>query len=514
MNLLDPSTYPDTIPPHELAEIQALVFRGWKTFRWVTFQFVRLSDNPVEARAWLGEVAAEIAWAAGKTPTRLVIAGGTAHARLQLGLTPSGLRRLGVNPVVVERFPQEAKVGMEGRARVLGDKVSQEDHVDENGRFLPTEWTLDLRRADAMLMVFAESAEELEALSQAQRARAKHHGGAVFAEERSAEWKEREPFGYSDGLSQPLIKGQPNPSTVPPTEQNRINAGEFVLGYQNEYGQFPQSPAYEPDEGLGRRVDLGRNGTYLVFRKLEQDVSTFWQTFLALGERYKGQPVGPDGARIPDDAKAAAHWLASRAMGRWTNGNSTHACPHDAGDRQRDHEINAFSYRDDPGGHLCPAGSHVRRANPRDQRGGSVGESWRVVKRHRIIRRGRAYGESLTPDEAMAGEKRETAHGLLFVCLQASIARGFEFVQQIWNNNPGFHGSFQEPDPIVGPGGSRFTIPAEPLRIRLERPEPIPESELKRGEDPRGLPRFVIPRGGGYFFVPSRTAVETLVNLP
>jgi deferrochelatase/peroxidase EfeB len=127
-----------------------------------------------------------------------------------------------------------------------------------------------------------------------------------------------------------------------------------------------------------------------------------------------------------------------------------------------------------------------------------------VVNRHRILRRGRAYGESVTPEQAMRGESPAGDCGLLFVALQANIAHGFEFVQQIWNNNPGFHGLYQERDPIAGSGGCHFTIPAEPVRLTVQMP-PRPGQE-------RGLPRFVTPRGGGYFFMPSRTALDVLAG--
>ena len=62
---------------------------------------------------------------------------------------------------------------------------------------------------------------------------------------------------------------------------------------------------------------------------------------------------------------------------------------------------------------------------------------------------------------------------------------------------PAHHLVEQEPDPIIGRGGSTFTIPHEPARLRTPP-----------------LPRFVIPRGGGYFFVPSRATVELLVTGP
>lgn len=478
-----PATVPDTLVAADLPEIQALVFRGWGTsLPWAAFLFVRLPDEPARARAWLAEVAAEIAWAAGPSPDTLAVAGGTVPGRLQLGLTPAGLARLGVHPAVVARFPQEAKVGMAARARVLGDPVAP-------GAALPTDWTLDLRTADAMLLLYAASDADVDALAVAQRARAERHGGAVIADERSSAWGGHEPFGFADGLSQPVIKGQPRRATMP-TPNNEIAAGEVVLGYRNEYGQVPQSPTFDRGEGHDG-FDLGKHGTYLVFRKLEQQVGLFWKTFAELGERLQGATVA--GGTVPTGAHAAAHWLAARAMGRWTNGNPVHLCPHAPGERLPDDRINDFVYGADPHGLACPIAAHVRRANPRDQRGGPPAESWKVVRRHRILRRGRAYGELTTAEAALRGEVSDVPSGLLFVCLQANIAHGFEFVQQIWNANPGFHGLYQEPDPIVGPGGSTFTIPAEPVRLRLP-----------------ALPRFVVPRGGGYFFMPSRAAVTLI----
>src|SRR5204862_6124551 len=101
----------------------------------------------------------------------------------------------------------------------------------------------------------------------------------------------------------------------------------------------------------------------------------------------------------------------------------------------------------------------------------------------RILRRGRAYGAP--------GEPR----GLLFVALGASIARGFEFIQQTWNVNPNFRGLHGEPDALVGSGGGVLTVPANPVRLRL-----------------RALPRFVTTRGGGYFFLPAISALRRLAS--
>ncbi len=515
MTTIDPKSVPDALDERDLEQIQALVFRGWaRDFKHAAFLFVQLpreylADGAVDtrnAKTWLDEVRQDIAWYRGATADKLPTDGGSPVAgRLQLALTTRGLRTLGLDAQALNLFPYEAKAGMERRARVLGDPISLDeakkevvadpDDLDqlETNKPMPTDWSLDLRDCDAMILLYAGSDEHVRAAEAAQRARVKRFGGVPMTTQWSGEWKEREPFGFADGLSQPGIKGQPSRTGVLPSPHNEIAAGEILLGYRNEYGHVPKSPVLDPRKHARcpDGMDIGKNGTFLVFRKLEQDVKGFWNAFRTLARDWQGVhgvPVGID---------EATHWLAARAMGRWTNGNSVALHPEKPGARMHDSKINEFVYGDDPDGNRCPIASHVRRANPRDERGGGAAESWKVVKRHRILRRGRAYGVMPELQDAIAGklngESGDT--GLLFVCLQANITHGFEFVQQIWNNNPAFNGIYQEPDPIMGPGGGPFTIPARPARLRTPP-----------------LPRFVIPRGGGYFFVPSRAVVELLAT--
>jgi deferrochelatase/peroxidase EfeB len=118
-----------------------------------------------------------------------------------------------------------------------------------------------------------------------------------------------------------------------------------------------------------------------------------------------------------------------------------------------------------------------------------------VVGRHRILRRGRSWGPPIPIADALAGHDDHIPRGLYFIGLSASIARGFEFIQQTWLDNAGFHGLAGEPDPITGPGGCPFTIPDDPVRLRLH-----------------DLPRVVTTLGGGYFMLPSLTALAQLAT--
>jgi deferrochelatase/peroxidase EfeB len=175
-------------------------------------------------------------------------------------------------------------------------------------------------------------------------------------------------------------------------------------------------------------------------------------------------------------------------VGRWPNGAPLIRSPeHPADD-------NDFGYAEgDAAGLGCPLGAHIRRANPRDVLDPEAGpeQSLRSVNRHRLLRRGRAYGDPSDPGE----------RGIHFICLNANISRQFEFVQHTWLNNPKFAGLYDDTDPLVathqGDAGRTFTVQARPLRQCVT-----------------GLPAFVSVRGGAYFFLPGIRALRFLAGLP
>jgi deferrochelatase/peroxidase EfeB len=279
-----------------------------------------------------------------------------------------------------------------------------------------------------------------------------------------------EPFTFADGISQPVVEGMHGPGRPADT----IKAGEFVLGYPNEYGLHTESPATSDGH------DLGRNGTYLVFRQLAQDVDGFW-AFLDASTRR------PDGT----SDRVAATRLAAKIVGRWPGGAPLVLSP-DADDPALA-KANDFEYHSvDPHGLRCPLGAHIRRANPRDSLPPKPGTdaSLDVNKRHRILRRGREQAGS-------PANGRANAKGLHFICLNANIARQFEFIQGTWLNNPKFNGFHDDPDPLVSTRPDRtFRMPGAPVRTRVT-----------------GLPAFVRVEAGGYFFLPGIRALRYLAAL-
>ena len=241
-------------------------------------------------------------------------------------------------------------------------------------------------------------------------------------------------------------------------------------------------------QGSGR-ADLGRNGSYLVLRQLRQDVPGFWH-FVDDATRR------PDGTRRPGRARPARREDGRPLAERRAAGARAR--------RRRPHPRRRERLR-------LPRARPARRALPgrraraplatratRSTRGPGSGDSWAINRRHRILRRGREYGTSLTIDEAVAGGDA-TERGLNFICLNANIQRQFEFVNHTWLNNPKFDRLYDDADPVTAPSapfGGTFTIPAAGVRERVT-----------------DVPRFVSVKGGAYFFLPGLAALRYLAGI-
>ena len=337
-----------------------------------------------------------------------------------------------------------------------------------------------------------------------------------------------EPFGFADGISQPQIDWQQHDWRQQQAGDhyeysNVIALGEFLLGYRNEYGKITDRPLLDPGAASAdlppaldapEKKDLGRNGSYLVMRQLEQDVRGFWQ--------FVHQAAG-------DDA-AAAQTLAAAMVGRTRAGDPLvpvrqQPIPGTGPDPEQI-RLNQFTYDPDPAGARCPFGAHVRRANPRNADfpvrpanllkklaimlgfgpPGFRDDLMSAVRLHRILRRGREYGRELKPEDALASAPPdEPGRGLHFVCLNANISRQFEFVQNAWIASSKFSGLTGESDPLLG---NRQPIPGCPLtdNFTLQR-----EDGLRRRVT--ALPRFVTVRGGAYFFLPGLRALHYIAGV-
>jgi Dyp-type peroxidase family len=456
-------------------DVQGLVARGYGNLRAAAFLLLAI-EEPAAARRWLGDTSGSVTRADERPADRA----------LQIAFTSTGLERLGLDAAVLRAFSNEFATGMTTphRTRILGD-------VDENA---PERWEWggpDLP-VDAALLLYARDGDELRLL-EAERTEALS-GVRVVRRLGTSDLDDVEPFGFGDGISQPFVEGF---SKAGPPETT-VRAGEFLLGYENEYGLYTDRPLLDPSADPGGtlprdpagsgRADLGRNGSYLVFRQLSQDVPGFWR-FLDAATR------NDDGSSNP---KARLR-LAAKMVGRWPSGAPLTLAP-DADDPALA-QANDFGYHElDARGDRCPIASHIRRSNPRDSldpRPGTAG-SWDVNRRHRLLRRGREFGPPLSPEDALRGG--DTAErGLHFICLNANIQRQFEFVSHTWLNNPKFDRLYDDADPLVAPSaprGATFTMPTDGVRERVT-----------------DVPRFVTVKGGAYFFLPGLAALNYLARL-
>jgi Dyp-type peroxidase family len=378
-------------------------------------------------------------------------------AWLSVAFTCEGLRALGVPEDSLASFPIPFQQGMAARASILGD-------VDESD---PANWDAPFGTADLHMAIAAIAPDNERLEAAVERAGTALQGIAGITVVMRQEVRQlptgRTSFGFRDGISYPAIEGTGIPSTN--TGEVPLKAGEFVLGYPDETGNPPPMP--QPDV-------LGRNGTYVAIRKLHTKVA-LWRQYLR------------SAASSPTDEGL----LAAKMVGRWPSGAPLALSPdHDdealGADNSRN---NDFLYADDDKGLKCPAGAHVRRANPRDA--SIIG----VARMHRILRRGTTYGPPL-PEGVLEDDGAD--RGLFGIFIGAHLDRQFEFIKSEWINDGNFIGYPGEQDPMAGRnnGSGVATIPERPIRRRLHN-----------------LPSFVVTRGGEYCFMPGLTALRWLADL-
>jgi deferrochelatase/peroxidase EfeB len=473
-------------------EIPSLVFGGLRPLRYGCSLFLQLSTDAEATRAWLSKIAPDLSYG-DVLPDKSAVF---------LAFTASGLDRMGLAKSALERFPVAFQDGnaVPWRSRALGDVG---DNAPDNWI-----WGGPEKAIDAAMLIYARDEGGFESIFKEYEAGLESAGHTIvrrvlFAPVPPKGAKVREPFGFVDGISDPVIRGVGNWTQLK-NRNHLVAPGEFVLGYPDELGYLPSSPAVDPGDdpedllptakpdllrqrpGIASPApkDLGCNGTFLVIRQLEQDVPNFRECV----ERTAALLASRKDPRLPsNDTNVLREWVAAKMVGRWPqDGTSLVRYPHGPGKVEPDNDFLFGS--EDPDGLRCPFGAHIRRADPRDSFTPGSAAQLAITNRHRLLRVGRKYDP-----------QRELAKpGLIFMCLNADIERQFEFVQQTWLLAPSFQGLENETDPFLGQHGKgaevmTFPSPYGPVRIS-------------------GLRDFVRVKGGGYFFLPGRSAVQWLAR--
>ncbi|KIJ47071.1 hypothetical protein M422DRAFT_778263 [Sphaerobolus stellatus SS14] len=304
-------------------------------------------------------------------------------------------------------------------------------------------------------------------------------------------------IGYRDGISQPYINIEDEPSAALPG-QMVINPGVLVQGKAGD-PKAEDSAVQRPNYGLSR------NGSILVYRHLKQLVPEF-DTFLH-DTVVASLPIitHPQSAQLDDEIQKRADYLGARLVGRWKSGLPVVFTPKEGNDfpvddretgsdPQRNNDFIFDKVNDQLDQSKCPFAAHIRKTTPRNDIPAANGE------RSAILRAGIPYGPEVTPDERQA-KKTSYERGLSFVCYQSALSPGFVFMQKVWCNNQTFIVPKAGFDPIVGqalkdtPNPTRFMTGWDADKL---------ESDLTFSQE------FVISQGGEYFFSPSMTVLKAI----
>src|SRR6266700_3619418 len=251
----------------DLQDVQGLIIRGYGDLKAACYVLLKISNAGL-AKAWLSAVADTITSGQARP----------AEQAFNVAFTYAGIKKLGLEPGIAAMFSNEFITGMvtPHRSLLLGD-------IAESA---PAQWYWggsDHKAIDMVFMLFAVDDQQLTDIYTAFAQTLAANGLQEILKLDTSDIGGKEHFGFRDGISQPVIEGLPR-TEIP---LNIIKAGEFLLGYANEYGLYTDRPLLRPaldprgllprDSSGSGNADLGRNGSYLVFRQLRQDVRAFWQ---------------------------------------------------------------------------------------------------------------------------------------------------------------------------------------------------------------------------------------------
>ena len=445
---------------------------------------------------------------------------GEAAVLYAIAFSSIGLRKL--TPGAVDIPSPAFQQGLVARSALLGDPT------DPTAPGHPSTWTVGAPGAeiDGLIVVAGNDRDPVSEHAAKLSAELREAGIKVDAEDGAvrSDLPGREHFGFDDGVSQPGVRGRASanphdfvtdrhvaPSEIPEAwlygypGQDLVWPGEFVFGY----------PATSPDPLIPgppseAKPAWTRNGSFLVYRRLLQDVGLFWRTMRDEAARI---------AALPGFAGLGDERLAALLVGRWPSGapllrvpakddpalgkeplaNNYFQFDSDTPPLELTSSVKDFpNAKADPVGLTCPLAAHIRKVNTRDAPSDMGGRS--ATYDRRILRVGVAFGPPLPEAQKYATADQDPAHGnrgLLFLGIQSSIEEQFEFLQARWIND--------EARPKAPSGNDMVVGQNTPARDGVRRCSLFGGGFAQA--EVRAAGQFVTPSGGGYFFVPSLSAL-------
>jgi len=511
----EPPELPTAPPAYDKADVQGGILNSYDGITHGCLVLVAF-DSPAAAAAFLERMISkvtrtdtEVNGLLCKVADRVIpkaVRGDAECSRIcNLAFTYEGLRAAGLSETQLACFPQEFREGMEARASVLGDfrlnhprrwrlpvRNWPDPAADQPERIELTavHAIVQLRRGtkdEAQLKIDELTDKNHPLHDDVERLFPQGTGTRVLAVQPMRRYcgptgEPTEHFGFVDGIGQPEI----DPPTSFQYYRNQVHLGEILLGYDNEADHAPSAGGSCPF-GKSERMAWLHNGSFLVVRKLRQDVEALEQ---AIGNLLRERP-----------------WLKredvlAKMMGRKPDG--TPLIEQRAG-------RNDFDYGSDAKGSLCPFQAHIRRANPRSIDPKSPPEDVPAQpgqRTARLMRRGMSYGPPYTSKPGGAAEARENAkeRGIVFMAYNASITEQYEVVQR-WLNGGNSTGVFSgQSDPFLGvaenarPRYFRFKHGGEVVRMAIDGWDAL-------AQEPRPIVRL---EWGAYLFTPSIKALLKL----
>jgi deferrochelatase/peroxidase EfeB len=521
-------------------DIQSLIFGGLGFLPFGVAMICELPENKERAKAWLKAVRGHIAFNDGRRLKE--------EAVFTLALSWRGLTRVGLPEYAGPTFPFAFVEGMtvESRSRILGD-------VGDNS---PDHWRWGKTAPDAVVLIYGRTADSIEKLRQRLMDICRECEAPEPHEVRfdPVTDDKTEPFGFIDGVSQPVIRGTYK-SLRNADPIHIVEPGEMVLGYPDNRGYIPPSPTLEPNSDPGNKLpllnapndfsrnvadatrDVGFNGSFLVIRELEQDVDGFWKYCQDEADRLRD--------RLPAPYHVSTEFIGAKLIGRWKDGSSLVREPYESATAHRQKLTELDRHSKQIGAAISRnnlTAESVDRNLSRPETNPSYGHAIAPASKgadpkNRPIRPDNDFlfgaedpqalrcpfgahirranpRDSLSPGNAdqvsISNRHRITRigrhyvpqpgqnRGLFFMCFCADIERQFEFLQQTWLRSSSFHGLSCEKDPVLSDaekGVCGYTVPSPEGPIGLS-----------------ALPRFVTTKGGGYFFLPGRRLIDYLVD--